>query len=310
MKRKQLGNTALEVADIALGTVEIALDYGIPSDEGHRKPSTSEAIRFLQEAIDAGVNLIDTAQAYGNSEALIGEALGTRRHEVVLVTKLTPIAASELENEGALQAKVRTSIQESLQRLRTDHVDVLMLHSATLELIEKGGMLLHMLRDLQAEGLTHYTGASVYEEAGPAAVGCGAFDVIQIGYNVLDRSPEVAVLPMARQRGVGMVARSVLLKGVLTPRYALLPKELQSLQEAAIRLEALASQAGISLVELAYRYVLSENVLALCGTARMEELNSVIEYAKRGPLDGELLSQIRQIQVSEGQLLNPANWPF
>lgn len=310
MKRRALGKTSLEVSSIALGTVEIALDYGIPADEGHRKPEEAEAIRFLQQSVDAGVNFIDTARAYGNSEDLIGKALRGRRGEVVLATKLAPISVAELSDEESLLWKARASVEDSLRRLQTDHVDVLMLHSAPLKLIQRGGALLRCLRNLQAEGLTRYTGASVYEEAGPAAAECGAFDVIQIGYNALDRSPEIATLPLAKRGGVGVVARSVLLKGVLTQRYGLLPPELSALKEAARQLESLASEAGLSFVELAYRYVLSEDVVALCGTARLDELNGVIGYAERGPLEADLVQHVRNVAVGERQLLNPANWPF
>ncbi len=295
---------------IALGTVEIGMDYGIPSDAGHRRPEAAEAIRFLNNALDLGVTFIDTARVYGNSEELIGEALETRRAEYVLTTKLEPIRLEDLDDDAALRAKVRGSVQESLRRLRTDYIDVLMIHSASRELIARGGNLREMLRELQSEGVARSIGASVYEDAGLTAVECGGFDVVQIGYNALDRSAETAMLPEAEARGIRVVARSVLLKGALTPRYRSLPVELADLQRAAGELDALAHAAGVTLVELAYRYLLSENVLALCGTARVEELREVVTFAERGPLDAALVAEIRRVEVVDRRMLNPGNWPF
>ena len=310
MTVKALGSTSLNCSAIALGTVEIGMDYGIPSDMRSQRPDEAAATRFLNDALDLGVNFIDTAQVYGRSEELIGEALKGRRREYLLATKLTPIGAVDLNDSRLLREKVRASVANSLRLLKTDYVDVIMLHSATLAVIERAEMVLPFLRELREEGIARYIGASVYEDAGVAAVACGGFDIVQIGYSALDRSPEQAMLPLAKKRGVGVVARSVLLKGALTPRHTSLPEELLAIREAAGQLDLLARQAGISLVELAYRYVLSEDVLPLCGTAHLGELKQVFDYGQRGPLSDDLVAVIRGVQVSDRRLLHPGNWPF
>lgn len=307
---KTLGNTGLRCSAIALGTVEIGLDYGIPSDQNIERPDEADAIRFLNQALDLGVNFIDTAQVYGRSEDLIGQALKGRRQEYLLATKLAPITATDLEDEACLRVKVRESVENSLRCLRTDYVDVLMLHSATLEVVMKGEVLIQLLREQQRQGTARFVGASVYEGAGVAAVSCGGFDIVQIGYSALDRSPEHAMLPLAKAKGVGVVARSVLLKGALTPRYHSLPQELSDVKDAAGQLDSLAREAGLTLVELAYRYLLSEEVVPLCGTARIGELQEVWAYAKRGPLNEDLVSAIRLIEIQDKRLLHPGSWPF
>lgn len=305
---RRFGGTGLTVSDVALGTVEIGLDYGLPGDVRGKRPEESEAIRFLGEALDLGVTFIDTARVYGNSEELIGRALGHRRSEYVLATKLTPIGLADL-NQPSLREKIRQSVRESLRNLRTDWVDVLMIHSAPIEVIQSDEQLMGVLRELQREGLARFLGASVYEEAGPAALRRGGFDCIQIAYNALDRAPETETLSLAAQTGTGIVVRSVLLKGVITDRHVDLPPGLSALKQAAAELDKLANQAGLTLPELAYRYVLGSDVVALCGTAHIEELKAAVRSAELGPLSADLIAHIRAIEVAEPALLNPARWP-
>jgi aryl-alcohol dehydrogenase-like predicted oxidoreductase len=168
-----------------------------------------------------------------------------------------------------------------------------------------------ILNEARQAGHVHFIGASVYGNAGLAAVHHDGCDCLQVAYNLLDREPERELIPLARERGVGLVMRSVLLKGVLTDRYRDLPVELGSLREAARALDSLAREAGITLPELAYRYVLANPVcaVALVGTGRIPELRAALDYAGAGPLPPDLVLNVRRITVSDPALLNPANWP-
>jgi aryl-alcohol dehydrogenase-like predicted oxidoreductase len=305
----RLGNTALRVSGLGLGTVEIGMDYGIPTDGHHLRPAEQDAIRLLNEALDLGVNFIDTARVYGTSEEVIGRALEHRRKEYVIATKLAPVRVEDLQGSG-LRDQVRSSVTESLRKLRTDWIDLLLIHSAPAGVLENADELLSFMDELRQEGKVRYIGASVYEEAGPAALRRGGFDCLQIAYSALDRSPEEVTLPLAVRTGVGIVARSVLLKGALTPRYIDLPEQLSELKKAAGALQDLAGDVGMTLPELAYRYVLESDVVALCGTGRLEELRSAVEYVERGRLDAELISRIRQIEIEDRRFLNPGNWQF
>jgi aryl-alcohol dehydrogenase-like predicted oxidoreductase len=104
------------------------------------------------------------------------------------------------------------------------------------------------------------------------------------------------------------VARSVLLKGALTARYRDLPESLGALKDAVRSLEALAQAAGMSLPEIAFRYVVASGVIALCGTARSAELISAVDYANRGPLPPDLSSEIAKIEIADRKWLHPGNW--
>jgi aryl-alcohol dehydrogenase-like predicted oxidoreductase len=220
MECRWLGRTALRVSRVSLGTVELGLEYGLPAA---RRPAPPAAARLLHRALDLGINLIDTAPAYGESEEIIGRALRGRRSEVVLATKV------EARGGRGRRRRMRRSLERSLRALRTDVIDLLQLHSATEGVLRRGEAW-EALRRFQWEGHIRYIGATTYgEAAAKAALDDGRYDCLQVAYNLLDRRLEERVLPLAREKGVGIIARSVLLKGALTRRYVGLPDELGEL---------------------------------------------------------------------------------
>ena len=113
------------------------MDYGIPVQGERRRPSEADAATLLNCALDLGINLIDTAQAYGESEAIIGRALKSRRDEYNLATKISS-ASWEGYTGGELREQVESSITESLRTLQTDIIDLLYIHNATLSLSNAG----------------------------------------------------------------------------------------------------------------------------------------------------------------------------
>jgi aryl-alcohol dehydrogenase-like predicted oxidoreductase len=310
MKRRILGRTGLAVSELSLGTVEIGMDYGIPVEGSHGRPEEAEAARLLNHALDMGINFLDTARLYGEAEAIIGRALSTRRPEYVLASKAPSFHQEDLTSAQRKQ-KIAESVKESLRQLQTDVIDILMIHSAPQEVILQGDAL-EALRALREEGHIRFLGASVYgEEAALAAIADGGYDCLQIAYSALDRRPERAVLPEAARHQVGIVARSVVLKGVLTYKRRGLPPALRPLIEAADRLEALAGGEVASLPELAYRYALAQSPphSLLVGTGSLEELEAAAGFVRKGPLSPELISRIREMPAVEESLLNPGTWP-
>jgi aryl-alcohol dehydrogenase-like predicted oxidoreductase len=276
MRYRTWGSTGLRVSELALGTVELGLDYGIAATGERLRPTEEEAAALLNGALDLGINVIDTARAYGDAEAIIGRALAERRREFVLVTK-------------AVSGEVEQSLEASLRALRTDHVDVLLLHCRA----EEQPSRTEELERIVARGLARFVGVSIYGVAIPAG-----FDCAQVAWNVLDRRAEGCA--------GALMARSVLLRGALSFRYRHLPESLSPVRSAIGRLEAL----GMALPELAYRYVLSGDsaVTALVGTGRREELEQCCAYAARGPLPEDMLRAIRRVEV-DTRLLDLSRWP-
>lgn len=303
-----LGRTGVSVSRIALGTVELGLDYGIAGAGDHRRPDEAAAAQLLNHALDIGVTFIDTARMYGEAEAIIGRAIGHRRREYVIASKVST-SATLLGAEA--REHVRREIDKSLAALGTDHIDLMYSHTATVDEIARGDVYAALDAARQA-GKVRAVGASTYGEAAPlAAVKHGGYDCIQVAYNLLDRALEAEVLPAALAAKIGVVARSVLLKGALTHRYAHLPEVLADLRAASAQAQALATAAGLSLPEAAYRYVLAHPALssALVGTARAEELTETVGWAESAPLPAGLLAALRQITLADPRQLSPANWP-
>jgi 1-deoxyxylulose-5-phosphate synthase len=293
MRLRTLGRTGLAVSEIALGTVELGLDYGIGPEA--RKPGESEAARILHRSLDLGINFIDTARAYGDAEAIVGRVLAGRRREFVLCTKAMP-------GDDAVE-----SVERSLRELQTDMLDIVMIHCRAGELEPPVDVAAGLERCREA-GKLRFTGASVYGEAAALAAIEAGFDCLQIAMNVLDRRMEARVLPEASRKNVGIVARSVLLKGVLSPRVVELPLELAPLKDAAMRLGAPLAE----LPELAYRYLLAQNPphTLLVGAGRVEEMEAAVRFASLGPLPAAQCEALRRdVAMLEDRFLTPAYWP-
>jgi aryl-alcohol dehydrogenase-like predicted oxidoreductase len=320
MNYRTLGRTGLRVSEIGLGTVELGLDYGMPIAGEHLRPSEEQAARLLNRALDLGVTFIDTARAYGASEEVIGRALKGRRHEYVLATKLAPII-EEGQSDRALADQVQASIAESLRMLQTDVIDLLQFHRTSVEVVKRGRVLA-AARVAQQAGAVRFIGASTYGEEEPLAVlEDGGYDTLQVAYNLADRTLEAKVLPLAERLGVGVIVRSVLLRGVLTHRFVHIPEQLADLREAIGRLNDLVGGETASLPELAYRFVLGNPAVAvaLVGTARLSELEEALAFvgahdsmsrsSGQGGLTAALVAAIRQIEVADRRQLIPSNWP-
>lgn len=297
MRRRVLGRTGLEVSEISLGTVEIGMDYGLGSP--HR-PKESEAHLLLHGALDLGINFLDTARAYGESEAIIGRALSGKRNDFVLVSKV----------QVGTRDRMLALTYESLRQLRTDCIDILMLHSAPVEAIEDQGVR-SVLSELKQQGAIRFTGVSVYgNDAALAAIRSDFYDCIQLAYSALDRRAE-AVAVTAAARGVALIARSVLLKGALTDRSRLLPESLSPLLEGIDSLRQVASRASVSLPELSYRYVLGSGTVqsALVGASSLQEAEQAVAFANAGHLHPEQIAAIAGTHRVDDFYLNPGNWP-
>jgi aryl-alcohol dehydrogenase-like predicted oxidoreductase len=310
MEFRSLGRTGLKVSEIGLGTVELGLDYGIAEARAPLKPSKDDAARVLNQALDSGINFIDTARVYGVSEEIIGWALNSRRKEYILASKVTG-GADAIGADGTPRAHVTSSVQQSLQALRTDVIDLMQIHSVSASDLRRGE-LTDILQEFQKAGSIRFLGATTYgEEAALAALEDGRFDCIQVAYNVLDREPEARVLPLAQSKNVAAVVRSVLLKGALTHRYHYLPSGLEELKSVVEKLLAIAATESETLPEIAYRFVLAQPAVstALVGTSSVDELKAALEYCTRGPLSSQCQAAVRGVVVKNRKQLNPGNWP-
>ena len=190
------------------------------SEIGYGAASPRTVDRLLGAAIDAGLNVIDTAECYADSEALIGAALGARRNDIHLLTKCGHPRGYGRGDWRA--ASLSSSIERSLKRLRTDRLDLIQLHSCELSDLRKGEAITAIER-ARERGLTRYIGYSGDGEAARFAVECGRFDTLQTSVSVADQEALELTLPAAMKRSMGVIAKRPIANAAW--RYARRPAE-------------------------------------------------------------------------------------
>ena len=194
MERRVLGKTGLEVSVLGFGGSEI----------GYENAPLRDVEMLLNGALDAGLNVIDTAECYFGSERLIGRAVSHRRSEFLLFTKCGHDQGFGLPEWTP--RLLEASVERSLRLLRTDRVDLLQLHSCREKVLEKGDVL-ETLERLRSAGKTRFLGYSGDGSDALAAVKTGRFDTLQISVSVADQEAIDRAIPEARSRGLGVIAK-------------------------------------------------------------------------------------------------------
>ncbi len=314
MRLRSLGGSGRQVSELALGTVELGMAYGIPQPGEAPVPDEAEAAGILQGAVDAGVTLIDTARAYGLAEERIGRALGSRRQQIVLASKFTLVGPDRaLLHGGDLRRHFWASLHTSLTALQTDYLDVYQVHAGSDPSILDDGVIVDLLSAAKAEGKVRLAGLSAYGVALPlAGLASGGFDVLQVAYNVLDRRMEAQVFPQAQAQGVGVIVRSALLKGALTERGDHLPAHLAPLREAsrAFRRVARDLPGRPTPVQAALRFCLAHPAVsaALIGVRSPAELDEALALTDLPDLPPAVIAQLDALALTDEELLNPGVW--
>jgi aryl-alcohol dehydrogenase-like predicted oxidoreductase len=217
MNTRPLGRTSLRVSEIGFGAWGLSGAQWIGATEG-------ESVAALHRALDRGINLIDTALAYGDgvSERIIGRVLKERSSDVIVATKVPPRnriwPATGKAAEVFPAEHVVASCEESLRNLGRDHVELLQLHVWTDAFLEEDGWK-DALLGLKRAGKVLFVGASVTEHDADSALRAarsGLFDALQILYNVFDQRPAERLLPACLAHGVGVLARVPFDEGGLT----------------------------------------------------------------------------------------------
>ena len=195
MEKRRLGKTDMDVSVLGFGGSEI----------GYEQASPETVAELLNSALDAGLNVIDTAECYHNSEELIGQAVSNRRKEFYLFTKCGhPHGFGEHADWS--KESILESIQRSLRRLKTDKIDIVQVHSSSEAELRKGEAIeaLQVARD---RGYVRYLGYSGDSQAARFAVESGGFDTLQASINIADQEAIDLTLPLAREKQMGVIAK-------------------------------------------------------------------------------------------------------
>lgn len=290
MKYRKLGNNGLEVSAIGMGCMNLSFGTGKAAD-------IDEGIKVIRSAFEKGITFFDTAEAYGpfTNEELVGKALEPIRKDVIIATKFGMIS-----EEGGLNSRpehIRKVVEESLKRLKTDYIDLLYQHRVdpNVPIEEVAGTV----KDLISEGKVKYFGLS---EAGSETIRRAhevqPVSAVQNQYSIWTREPEVSVLPLCEELGIGFVPWGPLGTGFLTGKIsadtkfdsatdlrATFPRFTQEAMRANMplveMLNAIAKNKGVSTVQIALAWLLAQKpfIVPIPGMDKIEYLEDNIKSA-------------------------------
>ncbi len=290
MEQRTFGSTGLLVSALGFGASEI----------GHTPIDEVSLARLLDMALDTGINVVDTAECYRASEADLGRVLPGRRDRLVLVSKCGHNPGMEQFDDWDPRLLEQT-IDRSLRRLETDHLDVLLLHSCTTDVLQRGDVI-DVVERARAAGKTRFIGYSGDSQAARYAVETGRFQVLETSVSIADQECIDLTLPLACDRHMGVIAKrslaNVAWAGIMPPEgvvywprgytdsYA---ERLRVLDYDFLRRD-LREAVGMAL-----RFALGRPGVstAIIGTRRPERLLENAAHVETGPLDPAQVAAIR-----------------
>jgi aryl-alcohol dehydrogenase-like predicted oxidoreductase len=292
MEKRRFGRTGLSVSVLGFGGAPI----------GYLKTDRDRVSTILNFLLDHGVNLIDTAASYPGSEEIIAETIGHRRDQIVLVSKCGQKVEGVSGEDWSPQLIAQT-VDRSLQRLKTDRLDVMLLHSCKLEVLQKGDAVAALVKARDA-GKIRFAGYSGDDDAVAYAATLPDIAVVETSISIADQINIAGLLPVAKQHNVGVLAKRPIANAAWKD-----PSQQKGLYQNYAkpyteRLEKMAihpADLGFSgppeeqWPRLALRFTLSfpEMSSAIIGTTNPSNAQKNIDYAAEGPLPAETVAKIR-----------------
>ena len=293
----------MKFSKIQLGTVQFGLDYGVANSRG--KPSYETARDIIARACESGVNTLDTAAVYGDSEEVIGRALSELklRENIQIVSKVPPVS---LHNLSAVEAEkfITESVENSLRKLRRDYLHVCLFHR------EEDLKYLDILRKLESRGLIMGCGVSLDSTEYCAETLKKKVEYVQLPYNILDKRYDGFLVETAVEN-VKIFTRSLYLQGLLMMPEERIRTNLRVVIPIRRKLNELAMSTGISLPELCARFVISNPAVTsiLTGVDTRSQLDENITLMSLGPLPDDICKQVKAIvPVLPETIIRPSLW--
>jgi hypothetical protein len=283
IEKRKLGRTGLNVSVLGFGGSEI----------GYQRAALDTVERLLGSALDAGLNVIDTAECYLESEELIGRAVSHRRGDYYLFTKCGHAAGFDLPDWDARM--LAESIDRSLRRLKTDSLDLIQLHSCSEEVLRRGEVI-EVLRRAREQGKARFIGYSGDSRDARFAVECGAFDTLQTSLSIADQEAIELTLPPAREREMGVIAKRPVANAVW--KHSARPDDeyVQPYWDRLLKLDYDFLGNDLSeAISIALRFTLSTPGVhtAIVGTTKPGRWRENAQWLEAGPLPAEQSEAIR-----------------
>jgi aryl-alcohol dehydrogenase-like predicted oxidoreductase len=285
MEKRHLGKTDMQVSVLGFGGAEI----------GFEDATAQTVATLLNSALDAGLNVIDTAECYEGSEELIGSAVSHRRDDYFLFTKVGH--PKGVGSEDWSTPSILESIERSLRRLRTDRLDLVQLHSCSEAVLQKGDVI-RALQTARDRGHTRYIGYSGDSRAAKFAVESGAFDTLQTSINIADQEAVELFLPSARKQQMGVIGKRPIANAAWKSGH----KPIDSYQHVywdrlrKLDYEFIRNQALEESIAHALRFTLSVPGVhtAIVGTSKPERWQENARLLEGGPLSAAEFAAIRE----------------
>lgn len=305
MRKRTLGHSDLEISEIGLGCMSLGTDK-------------AEALSILDEAIELGINYLDTADLYdfGRNEEIVGEAVKNRRDDIILATK----AGNRWNDDkdgwhwDASKGYIKEAVKNSLRRLKTDYIDLYQPHGGTME--DHIDETIEAFEDLKQEGVIRYYGiSSIRPNVIKEYVKKSNISSVMMQYSLLDRRPE-EWLPLLEENGISVVARGPVAKGLLTEKpldqATASVKENGYLTYSFAEVEETKKAIGaaapdLSMTELSLQYLLSQPAVAsvITGASSLEQLRENCSVS-RGPAFKRSGNQSPAIPYKTGRIRSPS----
>ncbi len=294
-----------KIPSLVLGTVQLGLDYGIANTQG--KPSNDQAVEIVGSAWKGGITVFDTAQAYGDSEVVLGKAMGTLgiADSAKVISKLSPaLQPADLKSISA-------SIEESIRKLGVKQLWGLMLHRAEwLDFWNTG--LGGLLEGMRKDGRIRYLGVSVYgPDEAKRALATEGIDMIQAPCSAWDqRMISSGTIASARKMDKLCFVRSVYLQGLLLMSPDEVQKKIPSAYQASVKWCSIARDHGLSRAELAAKFAKSLDLPVVAGMETADQVNSNIKLFSARALGLKTVNELRDklAPLLSDEIINPSKW--
>lgn len=299
----------LDLSVLSLGTVQLGCDYGINNTDG--KPSMEQSFAILDAALETGVNTLDTAAGYGDSEVVIGNWLKTVPEEKrpFICTKAKHLDHTDL---NSLRASLKETVEESKKRLGVSQLPLLMLHNCDEYLCDVENMKI-CFKELKENGDILYSGISAYAHHDYKAIADSGFDATQIPLNIFDwRQIDNGGLRALSDSGMIVFVRSVYLQGLVFKNPEELDPRMDFAKNTLLKFRALCDKYGMSPAELSLAFVLSlpEVTSLVLGAEKVEQVRQNAEtFENIRLLTKEQMDEIHEnFEHEEFRLLTPSEW--
>lgn len=294
--------------ELCLGTVQFGMNYGIA---GQRKPPVADAIQMLDYATQNGIDNIDTANAYGIAEDVVGDFLKKKtvsREKLTIISKFKPNMLDDVEG-SKYYGIIKDNLTNSLERLGVDYLDVYLLHSSRYVFDDE---IIDALNQLKTEGYVGKVGVSVYEvDEAKKCIERPNVDFMQLPYSIFDqRMLKDGVFELAKQGTTQIHSRSAFIQGLILMSENMVPDFLKKAKPIIRKIDNVCAQYHMSRIALAMSYVKRQETIShlVFGVDNLEQLKQDIEMFHCTIPDEIIDSISTQFSHIETDIVMPSLW--